>query len=111
VVLLTVEDAVAVKVAVVEPSGTMTLAGTGSALVLFELRETRAPPVGAAAFSVTVPVVEAPGAIEVGLKERPVTPSVGVTVKLSGADVAPDVSGLLTVMGNTPGTPKSIART
>ena len=67
---VTEAEAVAVKVAVVEPAGTVTLAGTGSTPVLFELRVTKAPPVGAAALTVTVPVVEPPGATEVGLNDR-----------------------------------------
>ena len=46
---------VAVNVAIVAPSGTVTLAGTEAAALSLE-RETAAPPAGAAALNVTVPV-------------------------------------------------------
>jgi hypothetical protein len=46
---------VTVKVAVVAPAGMSTLPGTVAAPLLLE-RETRAPPLGAGPFSVTVPV-------------------------------------------------------
>ena len=48
------------KVALVAPSGTVTLAGTVAAALLLE-RETRAPPLGAGPFSVTVPVEDPSG--------------------------------------------------
>jgi len=50
---------VTVKFAVVAPAGTVTLAGTVVALELSE-SETAAPPVGAAALKVTVPVEALP---------------------------------------------------
>src|SRR3989442_14044447 len=50
-------DVFTLKVAPVAPSGTVTPAGTVAAELLLE-RETRAPPLGAGPFSVTVPVEE-----------------------------------------------------
>jgi hypothetical protein len=51
--------AVAVKLAEVAPAGTVTEAGTGSAVLLEDSAMTL-PPAGAAAVSVTVHVVDAP---------------------------------------------------
>src|SRR6516164_11689243 len=48
------------KVAVVAPAATVTEAGTVAALVLLLVNATTAPPAGAAALSVTVPVLFAP---------------------------------------------------
>jgi hypothetical protein len=59
---------VAVKVAVVAPASTVTVAGTWAAAVLLELKLTTAPPVGAAPLSVTVPVEELPPTTEVGVR-------------------------------------------
>ena len=59
---------VTVNVALVTPAGTVTLAGT---LAAFELSESviAAPPLGAAALNVTVPVDEAPPTTVAGLTE------------------------------------------
>jgi hypothetical protein len=54
-----------VTLAVIAPAGTTTSAGTGNALLLLE-RATVAPPVGAAAFKVTVTVPLAPPATLAG---------------------------------------------
>jgi len=57
---------VIVKLALVAPASTVTLAGTVATAVLALLRPTRAPPVGAAAVSVTVPCDALPPMTEVG---------------------------------------------
>src|SRR4051794_22215991 len=51
---------VTVKVALVAPAGTVTLAGTFAAAVLLLASVTTIPPAGAAAVRVTVPVEELP---------------------------------------------------
>ena len=60
-------EVVIVKVAVVAPDVTVTLAGTWAAAVLLLVRVTTAPPVGAAAANVTVPIDEVPPITEPGL--------------------------------------------
>ena len=59
---------VMVKVAVVAPAATVTLAGTWAAAVLLLDRLTMAPAAGAGPFRVTVPVEDAPPITEVGLR-------------------------------------------
>src|SRR5204863_9067597 len=56
-----------VNVAVVAPAATVTEAGTVAALVLLLVNPTTAPPAGAAALSVTVPVLFAPPVSVAGL--------------------------------------------
>jgi hypothetical protein len=75
---------VMVNVADVLPAGTFTLAGTTAAAVLLLCNETAAPPVGAAADSVTVPVEFAPPVTDVGFKvsDDAVT-AAGVTVSVA----------------------------
>jgi hypothetical protein len=60
--------AVASKLAVVAPAGTVTVVGTWTNPGLLEDRVTMEPPEGAAALKVTVPVDVAPSGMLVGLK-------------------------------------------
>ena len=59
-------DVAMVKVADVDPAGTVIVAGTVAAATLLEVRFTADPPVGAAAPRVTVPVEDAPPATMLG---------------------------------------------
>jgi hypothetical protein len=59
---------VTVKVAVVLPAATVTLAGTVAAVLLLD-RATEMPPLGAEPLKVTVPVAEVPPVTLVGLTE------------------------------------------
>ena len=61
---------VTAKVALVDPAGTVTLAGTVAAAVLLLDNETVKPPDGAAEVRVTVPVAELPPTTVVGLRLR-----------------------------------------
>lgn len=72
---------VTVKVPVVAPAATVTVAGTVAA-ALFDARLTVKPPVGAAPVRVTVPVDVAPPRTDVGLSETAETPA-GVTVRFA----------------------------
>jgi hypothetical protein len=76
VVTLATAVVVTAKVAVVEPWATVTLAGTVAEALLLE-RATTAPPVGAAALSVTVPVEPAPPTTLVGAKTTEETVTAG----------------------------------
>ena len=78
---------VTVNVAEVLPAGTVTLAGTVAAAVLLLESVTTAPPVGAAPFSVTVPVELFPPTTVVGLIDK-VESCTAFTVKVALA-VAP----------------------
>jgi hypothetical protein len=71
-----------VKVAVMAPAGTVTLAGTVAAAVLLLDSVTGAPPAGAGPLSVTVPVEELPPVTLAGLRlsEESVGGAGGVTV-------------------------------
>ena len=72
--------AVAVKVAVLDPSGTRTEAGTESALTILLARVTAAPPLGAACERVTVHVVVAEGVSETLAHESMVSDAGATTV-------------------------------
>jgi hypothetical protein len=61
---------VTVKVPVVAPAGTTTLAGTVAVAVLLLVRLIRAPPAGAADVNVTVPVEVAADVTVVGFRLR-----------------------------------------
>jgi hypothetical protein len=70
--------AVAVKLAVVEPAGTITDAGTASRVLLL-LRVTVAPPLSAAADSVTAQELDCPETRLAGLHARPLKTGNGGT--------------------------------
>ena len=72
-----------VKVAMVAPARTVTLAGTVAAAVLLLERVTDAPPVGAGPLRVTVPVEELPPVTLAGLRLNEETVA-GVTVSKAG---------------------------
>ena len=78
VVLLTV------NVAPVAPAGTVTWAGTVATPVSLLERDTVAPPLGAAALSVTAPVSEEPPVTVVGFSDKDVSfgpDAAGVTIR------------------------------
>ena len=86
-VMLTAVDVVTlrvvtVKVVLVLPAGTVTLAGTVAAAVLPLVSVTAAPPEGAAALKVTVPVEDVPEFTDVGLNVTDDTRS-GATVRVA----------------------------
>lgn len=98
---------VIVKLALVDPAGIVTLAGVAAALELSE-SDTSAPPLGAAALSVTVPVTDAPPTTLVGftaiadsaaVAAGGVTPSAANNVELpSTADSCTVVPALANVV-------------
>jgi len=67
-VLLATGLVLTVKVAVVAPGATVTLAGSVAAAVLLLVNVTAIPPVGAAAFSVSVPADDVPPVTDAGLR-------------------------------------------
>ena len=75
-------DVVIVKVAVVAPAATVTLAGTLAAVVLLLVRMTAAPLDGAGPVKVTVPVDEVPPITDVGLSVTEVS-AAAVTVRVA----------------------------
>jgi hypothetical protein len=75
-------DVVIVKVAVLAPAGTVTLAGTCAADVLLLESVTTKPPGGAAPVRVTVPVDDAGPTTEAGFRVR-VDSAAGVTVSVA----------------------------
>jgi len=62
----------AVKEALVAPTGMVTVAGTVASATSLLVRETMAPPCGAGALSVTLPTNEAPPVTVLGLSESEV---------------------------------------
>ena len=66
-----------VKVTVVAPAATVTLAGTCAAAVLLLVRVTTAPPDGAGPVKVTVPIDDVPPMTEVGLRVTVLSETVG----------------------------------
>ena len=80
-VLLATGLVVMVKVAVVVPGATVTLAGAWAAAVLLLESVTTAPPTGAGPLNVTVPVEESPPTTDVGLRLTDVRVA-AVTVKV-----------------------------
>ena len=75
--------AVAVKVVLMLPAGTVTLAGTVTTAVLALVSVTTVPPVGAAMFKVTVPVDGAPETTVDGFNVTDDTTNSGVTVRVA----------------------------
>ena len=73
-----------VKVALVAPEATVTVVAT-LATLFWAVRVTTAPPAGAVAFSVTVPVEELPPVTMVGFREMEVTNNVMLYVPLATA--------------------------
>src|SRR2546425_12178889 len=95
------------KVALVAPSGTVTLAGTVAAASLLA-RETTAPSRGAGALSVTVPVEERPPVTLVGLrlsKER--TAGVVLISIATASGQGPNALWLVTARSSLPSPLKS----
>ena len=76
------------KVALVTPAATVTLAGISAAALLID-RLTAAPPLGAAPLKVTVPVEELPPVTVVGLKLNALTVGSGAefTVTIAVCEV------------------------
>jgi hypothetical protein len=97
VVVEATPNVVTVKVADVLPANTITLAGTLAAVVLLLVRLTETPPVGAAAFSCTVPVELLPPTRLVGFSDTEDTLNAGFTVSVAFA-LTPEVAVMLTVV-------------
>jgi hypothetical protein len=74
------DTVVTANVALVAPAVTLTFAGTVTTAVLLLVSVTTAPPEGAAALSVTVPVEDAPPINELGFSVTEATMT-GFTVK------------------------------
>jgi len=99
-------DVLTVKVALIAPAGTVTLAGTLAAPLLLE-RRTCAPPAGAGALSVTVPLEDCvPPTTLVGFRVSEATVGIGgggsVTVSVAGLLVALPTEFVTTTMNCTP---------
>jgi hypothetical protein len=91
--------AVAVNVVEVVVWGTVTDAGTGSAVVLFEPSATVLPPLGAGCVRVTVHVVEPPGLRLVGLQTSDDTAGLGGVTVTVAVVLPPRVAVRVTVCG------------
>jgi hypothetical protein len=97
------EAVVTVKVALVAPAATVTLAGTLATAVLLLESETSAPPDGAAPVRVTVPCEEVPPVTVVGFND---------TVDSVEVGAGPDLTLTLLVEDHAPGAPAELfART
>ena len=89
VVVVTVET-VAVKVALEDPAGTVTVAGTVTSVLLLLVRLTAKPPVNAAAFSVTVQL-SVPAPVTLPLAQvTPLSTGTPVPLRLTTVDVPVD---------------------
>lgn len=77
-----------VKVTVVAPAGTVTLAATVAAVVRLDARVTIVPPAGAGPLSVIVPVLEAPPFTDVGFNTNVIGAHVGVTWRTACCETA-----------------------
>lgn len=77
---------VTVKVALVCPAGTVTVAGTVATAVLLLESETRTPPLGAGALSATLPVEEDPPMTPDGLMESEVRVGPGADCGVTASD-------------------------
>lgn len=86
-----------VNVALVDPAGTVTLAGTVKALVLLLVSVTTKPPVGAGALIVTVPVTLVPTLPVVGLTETAKAAG-GVTVNVAVFELPVTVAVIVAVV-------------
>jgi hypothetical protein len=91
------DPAVAVKVVEVAPAGTVTEAGTDSAVVLFDAVVIVLPPLGAGCVSVTVHVVAVPVVRLVGTQTSDDTLRLGVAVTVAVAVLEPRVTVTVTV--------------
>lgn len=78
-----------VNVALVAPAATVTLAGTMATAVSLLARVTTAPPVGAAALKVTVPVELFPAVTLTGLRLNRERVVIGVTVSAADLPLPP----------------------
>jgi hypothetical protein len=94
-VVLDTATVVTANVAVVLPSGTVTVAGTVATEGSLLDSDTTAPPLGATPLSVIVPVEPLPPTTEEGLKDRET--SAGRMSKLMAFEVPPPGGGLYTV--------------
>src|SRR5206468_3670755 len=83
---------------VLSPAGTVTLPGTATTAVLLLDRVTTAPPAGAAALSVTVPVDVLPPGTLVGWRLSDVGVAAGVTVSCADRVAPPLVAEIVTVV-------------